>query len=267
MPLPSGENTVAVTSGGQIECAVTVTAYNAVENLYTVLVEGRIRNVGTTRVSHSNTTITCSISGQASFTGSPFGYNLDPGEVLTFISHTFNLTQVQVGSNGLNFTVGYGDSGTSTFGSNHTCSFTLVVRPAQPGSPQFTNLTPVSVTVSWAGSASNGGASIVTYKLRRWHGPPGHGDYVDSDASNRTRNITGLVPGQLYSFAVYAYNKSSDNDGYSDASDGESVTMLSGAWIRVGGAWYIAIPYVRSGGKWKLAEAHVRHSGVWDATS
>ncbi len=266
MVFPSGENTNNVSSTGQIECAITVTDYNPASDGYTVTVVGRIRNVGGGRVFHSASDISCSISGQASFTGAAFSFDLASGESLDFISHSFNITQSVIGNDGLNFTVHYGTTSTTAFGDNKSCSFTLAVRPAQPGPPQFSNVTPTSLTVTWAASVNNGGSSITSYKLRRWLGSPGHGDYVDSDASNRVRNYTGLIPGTTYGFAVYAKNNSGDNSGYSDPSVGETVDTLAGAWVRVSGTWKIAVPYVRTGGVWKMAIPYVRNGGSWKLT-
>jgi hypothetical protein len=261
--LPSGQNTDKVTDSGQVEIAITVTAYNPASDTYAVLVEGRIRNVGKTRVFHTTANITCSITGQASFTGSNFNFDLSPGEVLTFISHSFNLSQNTIGNNGLDFTVHYGVTSTTAFGDNKSVSHVVLVRPAQPGPPQFTNITPTSLTVFWDGSASNGGSNIVSYKLRRWVGSPGHGDFIDSDANSQSRNITGLIPGTTYGFAVYAKTLADDNGGYSDPSTGESIQMLAGAWVRVDGKWKISVPYVRVGGVWKMAIPYVRSGSSW----
>lgn len=266
MALPSGEKTIGVSSTCQLECAVTVTAYNPASDTYTVLVEGKIRNVGTGRTFHTANDISCSISGQAAFTGSPFSFDLSSGEVKIFISHSFNITQAAVSNNGLDFTVHYGVTGTTAFGDNKSVGFALPVRPAQPGPPQFSNVLPNSVRVTWSAPANNGGSAIVTYKLRRWLGSPGHGPYVDSDANSQARNVTGLTPGQTYGFAVYAKNNSGDNGGYSDPSTGESITMIAGAWVRTGGAWKIAVPYIRTGGVWKLAVPYVRSGGSWKLT-
>ena len=266
MTLPSGENTIGVSSTGQLECAITVNSYNPASDTYNVTVEGKIRNVGTTRVSHTTANISCSVDGQASATGSNFGFDLSSGETLVFISKNFNISQSVIGNDGLNFTVHYGTTSTSTFGDNKSCTYKLAVRPAQPGPPVFSNLTPISMTVSWPASVNNGGSSITTYELRRWAGPPGHGPYVSSKANNLTRNITGLVPGTLYGFAVVAHNSSSDNGGESDPSVGESVSTLAGAWVRVSGTWKIALPYIRTGGAWKLAVPYLRSGGKWKHT-
>lgn len=267
MGLPSGEKTVTVTEKGEMECAVTVNSYTLGSDTYNVTVEGRIRNVGKTRATHNTANISCSISGQQNVSGANFGFDLAPGDVLTFISKNFNITQTDIGNNGLDFTVHYGTTGTSAFGDNHSVRYVLAVRPAQPGPPQFTNITPISVTVFWDASINTGGSPITSYKLRRWLDAPGHGDFLDNDGNSTFRNLTGLIPGQTYGFAVYAKNGSDDNDGFSDGSTGETILMPSGAWVRVNNAWYIAIPYVRSGGRWKLAEAHVRSGGTWHVTS
>jgi hypothetical protein len=266
MSLPSGEFTKGVSSSGQLECAITVNTYNPASDTYNVTVEGRIRNVGTKRVTHSTANISCSVDGQATATGSNFGFDLSVGETLTFISKNFNISQSVIGNDGLNFTVHYGVTGTSEFGDNKSCTYKLAVRPAQPGTPVFSNITPLSMTVSWPASVNDGGSPITTYELRRWAGPPGHGPYVSSKAYNLFRNVTGLTPGVSYGFAVVAYNSSGDNGGESDPSVGASASTLAGAWVRASGQWKIALPYIRIGGVWRLAVPYLRKNGVWKHT-
>lgn len=268
--MTSTQKTIQVSDNGQLEIAITVLSYDTSDDSYQVLVEGRMRNVGKTRVFHSTANITCSITGLSNFTGSNFSFDLSSGEVLTFISHTFHITQNTVGNSGMAFAVHYGVTSTTAFGDNKSVDTTVAVRPGIPGVPVFTNLTPTSVTVSWAESPTNGGSSIIDYKLRRWNdGTPGHGPFTDSDSNSSTRNVTGLTPGKTYGFAVYARNKSDDNDGYSDPGPGDTVQMLAGAWIRVGGVWKVAIPYIRTGtNQWKMALPYVRTgTNQWKQTT
>lgn len=139
-------------------------------------------------------------------------------------------------------------------------------RPSAPGTPSFSNVLPQSVTVSWTGSADNGGSSIDGYLLRYWPNATGTGAYTDSYENNTSRTISGLTPGQEYYFLVYAKNSSADNGGYSNQSSSGIVRMLSGARIKIAGIWKLAIPYVKVGGVWKLAMPFIKVSGIWKKT-
>jgi Fibronectin type III domain len=133
--------------------------------------------------------------------------------------------------------------------------------PTAPGTPSFSLITPTTVKVSWTASSSNGGSAITTYKLRRSISPL-DSPYVDGDALNLTRNVTGLVPGTAYRFKVYAGNAI----GWSPASTVATLTMPGVIWVRYGGKWHVVVPYVRDGGVWKMAIPYVRYSGTWHAT-
>lgn len=135
--------------------------------------------------------------------------------------------------------------------------------PSQPGPITSTNLALTTVTIHWSASASNGGAAIDGYLLRRYTGATTTGPYVDSFANNLARNLTGLLPGGEYTFLVYAHNA----EGYSVARGPTSVILFGGVWIRYGKKWRKAIPYVRSGGKWKAAQPFVRSGGTWHQTN
>lgn len=131
--------------------------------------------------------------------------------------------------------------------------------PSPPGTPSFSNRTLTTVTVTWALSGSTGGKPIKSYLLRRWNAATMTGPHYDSSANNRTRNVTGLIPGNPYTFAVYALN----DDGYSNRSGTATIDMYGGCYIRVGGKWKKAIPYVRSGGRWHMAIPYIRSGGTW----
>lgn len=131
--------------------------------------------------------------------------------------------------------------------------------PSPPGTPSFSNRGLTTVTVTWALSGSTGGKPIKSYLLRRWNAATMTGPHYDSSANNRTRNVTGLIPGNPYTFAVYALN----DDGYSNRSGTATIDMYGGCYIRVGGKWKKAIPYVRSGGRWHMAIPYIRSGGTW----
>lgn len=131
--------------------------------------------------------------------------------------------------------------------------------PSAPGKPSFSGQAMTTVTVKWTASGSTGGKPIKSYLLRRWNAATMTGPYYDSSANNLTRNVTGLIPGNPYTFAVYALN----DDGYSARSTTNVVDMYGGVYIRVSGKWKKAIPYVRYGGKWHMAIPYVRSGGTW----
>jgi hypothetical protein len=134
--------------------------------------------------------------------------------------------------------------------------------PSAPGNPTFSEITPTSVRISWAASGSTGGAAIDAYLLRRKDTPGG--SYVDhSQENNRTRLVTGLTPGRTYYWSVYAHNVK----GYSPQTAEVPLTMPTGARVKVGGVWKLAIPYVKVGGVWKQARPYVKVGGTWKPTA
>lgn len=136
-----------------------------------------------------------------------------------------------------NVTFAIGSTGTSGFGGptsltayiNRTPPATV---PSVPGNPTFSEITPTSVRVSWAASASNGGAAIDGYLLRRRSVV--NGPYVDvSQANDRSRVVSGLTPGATYVFSVYAHN----SVGYSTQTAQLSVTLPARAYVGKGGSY------------------------------
>lgn len=139
-------------------------------------------------------------------------------------------------------------------------------RPSAPGTPTFSSVMPQSVTVSWTGSTDNAGSAIDHYLLRRWPNATATGGYTDTVVYGTSVSVSGLTPGQEYSFVVYAHNGSADNGGYSNQSGLGVVRMLSGARVKLGGVWRLAIPYVKVAGVWKLAMPFTKVSGIWKRT-
>ena len=172
------------------------------------------------------------------------------------------------GSAWINFEAMFGSNtiGTAAINTGWFGLSRIPKRPSQPGQPQFTNLLPTSLTVSWAGSSDNAGSNIDGYLLRRWEGQDASGSYVDSFENNTSRVVTGLTPGSWYTFAVYAHNGAADAGGYSINSPSATLRMLSGGRVRVGGVYKTAIPYVRVAGAYKLSLPFVRSGGVYKNT-
>lgn len=137
-------------------------------------------------------------------------------------------------------------------------------KPTAPSRPSTSNAAPTSIRVSWGASSSSNGSSITGYLLRYYPRGSATGTYVNvSEQNNRARTVTGLNPGQLYTFVVLARNA----NGYSPASPPKTIRMMAGAWIKVDGVWRLAEPYVRHNGSWKPAVPYVRHNGSWKLTT
>jgi hypothetical protein len=270
--MPSASKTVNVSSGGQLEIVVDQVSQLPGSNMSLVRVRGIMRNTSSDTSYHLDKNIGAYISGSWSYSPDDFSFDLAGGESLTFVDHQNNLNHNSAGELTVSFAVGYGATGTATFGDYKQAAVSLALTripkaPSKPGQPHVTNLLPTTCTVSWTAATSNGGSGITSYLLRRWTGSAGHGSYVDNSANNLSRNVTGLTPGTSYGFAVYARNGATyDNNGYSGVSVGTNIQTLAGAYIRSGGAWKLAVPYVRTGGVWKVAVPYVRKSGTWKLT-
>jgi Fibronectin type III domain/Siphovirus protein of unknown function (DUF859) len=234
-------------------------------NTSQVRVRGVLVNTSGYRTWNLYNTIPRNITGTASYYPGPFGFDTPPDA--TYIDATFTITHDSEGYKTVSFTTYYGDTGVA-FDGPSSCSASLTLdripkRPDPPGAPTFSNVLPTSLKVSWTASPDNNGSSITTYRLRRWTGPSQSGSSVDSDANNLSRNITNLIPGQTYTFAVMARNGASDNNGWSNLSGDNHSQLPAGVWIRAGGTWKVSIPYVRSGGIWKMARPYLRKGGIW----
>lgn len=158
------------------------------------------------------------------------------------------------------------DVGTAAVASGTISLARIPKRPSPPGSPQFTNVLPTSVTVSWSASSDNAGSAITGYILRWWPNAEGTGPYQESTENNTSRTVTGLNPGTTYRFVVMAKNSSVDNGGVSNPSAAENIRLISGGRVRTAGTYKIAIPYVRQAGEYRLAIPFVRSAGVYKNT-
>jgi hypothetical protein len=257
-----------VGANGILRITIDQSSQNAANNTSQVRVRGVVINDGTTRSFHNTVNISASITGYGSYTGSYFSFDLDAGEYKVYIDHTFTVHHDGSGNATVSFTVHFGATGTNTFGDNGASGATLSLTrigfpPSSPGRPNFSAVNTTSMTVTWTASTNNGGIAIKSYLLRRWAGLSMTGSYVDNSALNLTRNLTGLTPGVVYTFAVYALN----NAGYSNPGTSAQIQTLGGAWVRYGKTWHRAIPYVRVNKVWKPAYPYIRSGGTWHNTS
>jgi hypothetical protein len=266
--MPTVTQDANVGSNGILRITIDQSSQNAANNTSQVRVRGVIINNGTVRSFHATVSISASITGTASWTGSAFSFDLDAGANKVYIDHTFTITHNSSGNATVSFTVHYGVTGTNTFDDNQAVSASLALDqigsiPSPPGKPVFSLVTTTSMTVRWTASTDNGGLAIKSYLLRRWTGLTPVGAYVDNSANNLTRNLTGLTPGVVYTFAVYALN----NAGYSARGIDDHIQTLGGAWVRYGKTWHRAVPYVRVNKVWKPAYPYIRSGGTWHNTS
>ena len=174
---------------------------------------------------------------------------LTPGATYTFTTVAYN-------------SVGWGaESGPRTI--------TLSKRPDPPTGVAALDVQSISLTIAWSAPGNTGGLPITNYLVRRWTGPSASGSYTDIsvDASARSALISGLSPGQEYTFVVYARTAATDNNGYSNASSAVTARTLAGVWVHVSGTWRLAVPYVRRNGIWTPAIPYVRSAGVWKITT
>lgn len=187
--------------------------------------------------------------------------------ILQVYDTTTDLTGLTPGQGYRWSVAGHNSAGTGP--SSTPITVTLTSSPTAPSAPTFSNVLPTSLTIKWTAPSSTGGVALTGYKVRMFEGSDTSGSSTDVDLTGTatTTSITGLNPGQLYTFQIFAVNSSTDNDGLSDPSPTSTIQMLAGAWIRVAGDWKLAVPYVRTDGVWKLAVPYVRESGTWHLTS
>lgn len=133
-----------------------------------------------------------------------------------------------------------------------------------PGAPSdawyFASVNQTDVTISGITVPYNGGAGIDQI-LVRYSTDPSFATYTDATFAGSITSalISGLNPGTVYYFRIFAHNA----NGYGPPSADKSTTTLPGVLVNVGGVWKTAIPYVNVGGIWKPATRFVNVGGVW----
>lgn len=92
-----------------------------------------------------------------------------------------------------------------------------------PGTPVITNPTSDGLTLTWSAPSDDGGSAIDYYELEQWTNASGTGDPVETQVFDTTTDLTGLTPGQTYSWIVKAHN----SVGLGPASTRVSITLTS----------------------------------------
>lgn len=137
-------------------------------------------------------------------------------------------------------------------------------KASAPATPQLVSVTATSITIKINPTSDDGGSPITGYLLRRFIGSTPSGPYIDvSQDLTMERVVSGLTPGVVYTFYVFAYGEA----GYSAPSGTLTVQTLSGTRVNVAGQWKIVVPYVKVAGVWKNATPYVKVGGVWKISS
>lgn len=123
--------------------------------------------------------------------------------------------------------------------------------------PTLSNINPDSLTVTWAAPSDPAGPS--SYELQYATDAGFTSPTTLSGGWATSRTVTGLTPATAYYFRVRA----NPGTGWGAYSPAATTSTLSGAKVRVAGAWVNGVARVRVGGAWVLVKVNKRVSGSW----
>jgi hypothetical protein len=269
----SNQFTNSFSADADVQIIVELISQSPSTNSSVVNVRGWMHNKTGSTVSNPTANTTRSITGEQSYTPSPFSFSVPAHGAFEFINHNFTVHHNSDGTKSVHFWIQYGDSHTSVFGSNRGANVVLDLTripkaPSVPGTPTLSSITPTGATLSWAAPVDNGGATITQYKIRVSNFLSGSVIYLTTSGA---RSIpVSFTPGVGYAYSVQAYN-GAYGGGWSPLSGSVTINAQAGAFIRVTftdgtTGWVLAVPYIRVGGVWKTASPYIRKSGVWKTT-
>ena len=255
--------------GGKIIVTATEGTLDPTNNRSQITITGQIYNGNANNAGPNANPLSCTTTGtdpqgnDLSEAGSNWTVGtVSPGATRTIITKTVWAAHDSSGAG--TATVGWrysliSGSATAIFGSGGNISVDvplsqLVGAPDTPGALTASNIEPTSMTLSW--DAVSGATNYAVYGQE---GDSITSITIDRSTSGTTINLTGLAPGQDYTFELSAFNAA----GWSTPSDPQTFQTLSGCHIRVDGVWKTGVPYVRDSGTWKMALPHIRVAGVW----
>lgn len=175
---------------------------------------------------------------------------------------------VQLATHNITYTqdVCFGLLATGTQGLGGPTDFWLrinrAVAPAPPTPLGFDQITHTSLRYRFSGN-SDGGAPIDQWLMQFGTNPTLDGAGNVNEVSNGTTVKTGLNPAVTY----YAWSIGHNSVGYGGWSSRSQAQTLSGAKVRVNGAWVDAVPYVKVAGAWVPAVTYVKVNGIWVPTT
>lgn len=132
--------------------------------------------------------------------------------------------------------------------------------PDAPTAPLLTNVTPISVQVSWQNNSS-GGSPFTGFQVGYSTDDEDTAPDIILSATN-PQQVTNLTPGVTYFFWVRARNSL----GWGPWSAKSSTATHTGIRIFTSNTWKLAVPYVRQGGVWKRAVPYCKTAGEWKET-
>ena len=141
---------------------------------------------------------------------------------------------------------------------------TAAGKPGPPLSPAAQDLAPTSLDLVWQAPASNGGAAITSYTVRRARDAAFTLDATSFAAgTSLTYAFEDLEPSTDYWFQVAATNSA----GTGDWSEAVQVTTVSGVYYSNGSAWLAAGAFYSNGTDWLPVELAVSNGTAWVVAS
>lgn len=122
--------------------------------------------------------------------------------------------------------------------------------------PAVSQVGPDSATVSWVAPSSG---TAEGYELQLSTDPGFTSGLASYRGTSTSRILSALAPGTAYWVRVRATTSS----GSGPWSSAASFQTLSGARVRVNGAWVDGVAYARVNGAWVIAKVHKRVNGAW----
>lgn len=197
---------------GQLEIIVTQVSQSVSGNSSKVRVRGVMHNNGNTLSWNHNGNVSRYISGSAKWPSSgtsTMSFDVPAFGTYTFVDQTFTIKHGSDGKKTVTFKVGYGTTGTGTFGNGESVSVSLTLdqiprKPGKPGKPSLTFTAPNKIAVSFSSASANGSA-ITDYQVQ-YATSTAFGSPLSSTANNTSRTITVPTIGKNWSFRARAEN-------------------------------------------------------------
>jgi hypothetical protein len=138
-------------------------------------------------------------------------------------------------------------------------SFTIPGVPGKVGTPTLTLRPPNDVLVDWVAPTTASNAPITGYQVQ------GDNDSDFSSASTvgvpSATSLSWIT--SLFGRFLYIRVRARNSQGWGPWSNANSILIVSGPRVNVGGVWRNTVAYVNVGGVWRVAVPYVNVGGVW----